>query len=145
VSAFCSLFVTRPQSDAIYTLAEGACGPGTGTDARCIYLSGRADKLAVADLELGPLTSNGGLTPTHSVLPTSPAIDVVPLAAACPADDQRGAARSQDGDRDGEARCDAGAYELAGPSIVEIPTLGEAARLVFILFLGCAGLVALRR
>ncbi|MCP4568533.1 MAG: hypothetical protein GY841_13225, partial [FCB group bacterium] len=88
----------------------------------------------------------GGSTPTHALLSPSPAIDVVPLAAACPPDDQRGAARPQDGDGDGEARCDAGSFELIRtPSSVEIPTLGEFALLALILLLASAGVVAVRR
>ncbi len=131
-------------ADVAYTLVEGGCR--AGTDAKCIYLTSWADKLDVADLGLEPLAVNGGVTPTHALLPASPAIDVVPLAAACPSADQRGAARPQDGDGDREARCDAGSFELIrAPSSVEIPTLGETARLALMLLLACAGVVALRR
>ncbi len=138
-----SPFVTRPNSDAIYTLAEGACN--SGTDARCIYLSSRGDKLAVDDLGLEPLAMNGGLTPTHALLPESPALDIVPPDAVCPDDDQRGTERPEDGDRDGEARCDAGSFELSGPTVVEIPTLGEIGYLALVLLLAGAGVLALRR
>lgn len=53
---------------------------------------------------LGPLTDNGGPTPTLSLLPASPAIDAAD--STCPVVDQRGVARPQG------ARCDIGALEL---------------------------------
>ena len=61
---------------------------------------------------LGPIGDNGGATRTHLPLPGSPLIDGV-LAPVCPATDQRGVARPQDGDDDGIAHCDIGAVEVA--------------------------------
>ena len=61
---------------------------------------------------LGPLEDNGGPTSTHALLPGSPALDAVPVAACVdheghplPAD-QRGVARPQG------PNCDIGAFEL---------------------------------
>jgi CSLREA domain-containing protein len=54
---------------------------------------------------LGPLTANGGRTPTHALLVGSPAIDAA-QQSHCPATDQRLVARPQGN------RCDVGAYEL---------------------------------
>ncbi|HEX5714728.1 MAG TPA: CSLREA domain-containing protein [Thermoanaerobaculia bacterium] len=62
------------------------------------------------DARLTPLGDHGGPTPTHALLPDSPAIDLAP-AASCPQGDQRGRPRPADGDGDGAARCDAGAVE----------------------------------
>ncbi len=61
---------------------------------------------------LGPLADNGGLTRTHALLAGSPAIDAGDNAT-CPATDQRGVRRPIDGDGDGVAACDIGAFEAA--------------------------------
>jgi hypothetical protein len=60
---------------------------------------------------LGVLADNGGPTLTHALLRASPAIDATGNAD-CPLNDQRGVARPQDGDDDGSAVCDIGAFEL---------------------------------
>ena len=51
-----------------------------------------------------PLQDNGGATPTHALLPDSPAIDAA-ASLNCPPTDQRGVARPQG------PRCDIGAFE----------------------------------
>ena len=56
---------------------------------------------------LGPLASNGGLTPTHALEPGSPAINLVSGGCPPPATDQRGVPRPQG------PRCDSGAHEFA--------------------------------
>jgi hypothetical protein len=60
-------------------------------------------------LASGP-ADNGGPTQTIALLAGSPAIDHIP-AANCPATDQRGVARPDNG----EAYCDIGAYEYQDP------------------------------
>ena len=62
------------------------------------------------DPRLDPLADNGGFTQTHALLPGSPAIDSG-SPTVCPATDQRGYLRPIDGNGDGTARCDMGAYE----------------------------------
>jgi hypothetical protein len=77
---------------------------------------------------LGPLANNGGPTMTHALLPLiSPAVDAgspdVPgsINTACEPTDQRGIARPQDGDLDGDpAVCDIGAFELVPRTDVAI-------------------------
>jgi CSLREA domain-containing protein len=73
-------------------------------------LAAMGDIVNNSDPLLGPLQGNGGLTDTHALLRGSPAIDMADNVA-CPAADQRGVARPIDGNSDGVAVCDMGAYE----------------------------------
>jgi len=80
----------------------------------------------VGDPLLGPLQNNGGATFTHALLEGSPAIDAGDDSIS-PATDQRGVARPQDGNADGTAVSDIGAYEREGavvpkPDISVSPT-----------------------
>jgi predicted outer membrane repeat protein len=78
------------------------------TDGSCA-LSDPSDRTGV-DPQLAPLADNGGATATHAIATTSPAIDGG-NNATCPATDQRGVQRPVDGNGDGAAVCDIGAFE----------------------------------
>ncbi|MEW5985478.1 MAG: choice-of-anchor Q domain-containing protein [Chloroflexota bacterium] len=93
-----------------------------GDASDCAFTASTGDQVgdgsAPIDPLLGPLQNNGGSTWTHALLAGSLAIE-----AGNPAGcfdhlgrlltlDQRGLARTVDGDGDGQAICDAGAYEL---------------------------------
>jgi len=77
------------------------------------------------DPRLGPLQDNGGPTWTHALLADSPAVDGG-IAETAIATDQRGVSRQQDGDADGSAQSDIGAFEfvppIRPPVIVEQPS-----------------------
>jgi hypothetical protein len=107
---------------------ENTCGFGALTDQ------------VNTDPGVGVLQNNGGATQTHALLDGSAAIDTAD-DAACPSDDQRDEPRPADGDLDGSAACDVGAYELqaaplpspttavgptgVGPTVVLLPTTGD--------------------
>jgi hypothetical protein len=76
----------------------------------CAFTAAAGDRVDV-HARLRPLADNGGPTRTHALRHNAPAVDAGD-AVACPSVDQRGVARPQDGDRDGAAVCDIGAYEL---------------------------------
>ena len=78
---------------------------------------------------IGPLQNNGGPTNTHALLQGSPAIDRA-TNFGCPSTDQRGFTRT-DGDADGTATCDIGAFEAANtkPTITDLrPAPGSKTR-----------------
>lgn len=83
---------------------DGSCGLAAGSD------QPRSDPF------LGPLAGNGGPSLTHALLAGSPAIDAGD-DDLCPDEDQRGAARPDDGNLDGTAVCDIGAIEQAADDL----------------------------
>jgi beta-glucanase (GH16 family) len=90
----CFLAPFGPGPVAIISLGNNVFSDGTCFPA--------ASDQVVADAGIDALSDNGGPTPTHALLPGSPAIDAA-NTALCPATDQRGTTR--------DAACDVGAYE----------------------------------
>lgn len=92
-----------------YNLIENATG--------CTIVGDTTGNITGASADLGQLQDNGGQTMTHGLLNTSPAIDgadpggCLDEASASLTEDQRGSLRPVDGNGDGVARCDMGAFE----------------------------------
>jgi hypothetical protein len=81
------------------------------------------DPTALAAILNTSLANNGGPTRNHALPSISPAVDAVTNVSTCPppAQDQRGVLRSLDGNSDGGAACDIGAFELK-PRVFLPPT-----------------------
>jgi uncharacterized membrane protein YgcG len=77
-------------------------GLNMDTDASCNF----ATTYSAAELLLGPLADNGGISETHALDPASPAVDAA-TGGACPPTDQRRYLRP------GSPACDVGAYEIS--------------------------------
>lgn len=70
------------------------------------------DNASAMSTVLFPLANNGGFAPTHALRLFRAAYDAASQGAGgCPPTDQRGTVRPQDGDGDGVALCDVGAFE----------------------------------
>lgn len=94
--------------------AGGDCSDANGTIATNLnnFIGDLScNPLLAGNPMLGPLADNGGPTQTHELIIGSPAIDRAD-DGACPGKDQRGHRRPVDGDFDGTARCDIGAFEF---------------------------------
>jgi hypothetical protein len=74
-----------------------------------------------------PLLDNSGPTWTHALQLGSPAIDLIPVGTnGCGSTlttDQRGISRPQDGDGNGLALCDIGAFEKTEPTMIYLPII----------------------
>jgi hypothetical protein len=77
-------------------------GHNLSSDSSCSFTA--AGDLQNTNPLLGPLAANGGPTPTHALLPGSPAFGAG-TNIGCPATDQRGNTRPQG------VLCDIGAFE----------------------------------
>jgi uncharacterized repeat protein (TIGR01451 family)/CSLREA domain-containing protein len=83
-------------------------GHNIASDGTCA-LAGSLDRNSTNPM-LAPLRDYGGSTYTHALL-SGPAIDGG-TSTGCPSNDQRSVSRPQDGNLNGSATCDIGAYEL---------------------------------
>lgn len=78
---------------------------------------------------LGPLADNGGHSMTHALLSGSPALDAAnpdtpgSSANSCATTDQRWITRPVDGNNDGTATCDVGAYEYEAANRIYLPVI----------------------
>ena len=105
-----------PAADGNCNWSGTGSGPATSVghnisdDATCGFTA-TGDQQNVDPL-LDTLANKGGQTDTLALLAGSPAIDAGDNTG-CPATDQRGIIRPQDGDGEGTATCDVGAFELA--------------------------------
>jgi hypothetical protein len=80
------------------------------------------------DPKLLSLTDNGGLTQTMALGSDSPAIDAGGICNSGGAPlltDQRGWPRTVDGDVDGTATCDLGAFEASPPYQLWLPLISR--------------------
>ena len=98
--------------------AAGVASNCSANDAGTLVTAGHGVELGAscgfdlnADPKVAALADNGGPTKTMALTAGSPAIDAAD-DAFCPATDQRGVARPQDGGTGRGAICDIGAFEL---------------------------------
>jgi predicted outer membrane repeat protein len=91
-------------SDCLGTLTSLGNNLLQDTDG-CTIVGDTAGNITGVDPALGPLQNNGGLTETRAVQPGTPPYNAG-RNAGCPATDQRGVARPQEG------TCEIGAYEF---------------------------------
>ena len=120
---------TSGSSGIVNANANNLFGDSSQTDAEAFSnfapgnndINATSDSIGIAlnDILEPILTNNSGSTPTHALVPGSPAVD----AGSNPLDlttDQRGFNREFDGDQDGTATADIGAFELQPVAIIRI-------------------------
>jgi len=121
-----TIVAANPDGDDC--LVEGTLtsnGHNLDSDATCGF-AGTGDQSGVDPLLAALALNAPGSTETHALTADSPAVDTAD-DDGCPAGDQRGVDRPQDGNQDGTAVCDIGAYELEAPAPEPTPSPTEAA------------------
>jgi len=121
--------VAFPKSCAVTDPHPAACpirskGSNLETGDSC-HLREPSDMINTDPL-LGPLADNGGPALTRALLAGSPAIDTG-SRTGCTSTDQRRMVRPRDGDLDGTADCDIGAFEFVPPPDADGDTIPDAA------------------
>jgi hypothetical protein len=132
-TALKNTLVARNGDNCVGAISSDGHNLDTGTTCA---LAGAADQTNVGDANvgLGTLAANGGPTQgsselsaammTQALKRTSPAVDAG--SGTCPATDERGVTRPQDGDLDTIAVCDIGAFELrACYNLIVLSTQGK--------------------
>jgi len=120
-----SAFVSGTENNCIsdYSLFPTSLGYNIDGGTSCSF-SATGDMTNTNPLLLA-LGDYGGSTWTHALSPRSPAIDAGELAETCPATDQRGTPRPQDGNGDSTATCDIGAFELLRQAPTSVTISGD--------------------
>lgn len=111
---------------AIQSLGHNLVGEGEGSSGwnGTTDLVGTAEKPMIAALD--DLRSNDAVTKTHALLMCSRAIDAATASPVLPLDfDQRSVTRTIEGDHDGTANPDIGAFEVTAPLDNEAPIISE--------------------
>lgn len=107
---------TQATNTIVAANAGGDCsgaiasnGPNLSGDASCSFTA--AGDLPSTDPLFDPVSNAAGFVWIYALRPASPAVDAG-TSTNCPTADQRGVTRPQDGNGDGTAVCDIGAYEF---------------------------------